>query len=80
MQFDELNHALSARGFLPQSFSAAAEARQAALDIIGDRSVGIGGSATVRDMSLYEALAQRGNPVHYRTVEAKEYLENREDA
>ena len=27
-----------------------------------------------------EEMTERGNPVHYRTVEAKEYLENREDA
>ena len=80
MQFDELNHALSARGFLPQSFSAAAEARQAALDIIGDRSVGIGGSATVRDMGLYEALAQRGNPVHWHWKVAKPNKQRERDA
>lgn len=64
MQYEELLQALRGRGFLPALYATAEEARDAALQIIGSKSVGIGGSATIRDMGLYEQLVAQGNEVH----------------
>ncbi len=72
IDFDALTKALSARRFLPEVFDTAAEAKAAALRIIGSRSVGIGGSATVRDMGLAEALQAKGNAVYWHWLAAKE--------
>ena len=40
-------------------------ALEAALGIIGGGSVGIGGSLTVKELGLYEALKERGNAVYW---------------
>ena len=52
IDYESLVKALKTRRFLPQVFDTAEEAKAAALEIIGTKSVGIGGSATVRDMGL----------------------------
>lgn len=57
--------ALAGRGFLAETFETGAEAKARALEIIGSKSVGIGGSATVRDLGLYEALKAQGNEVYW---------------
>jgi len=72
IDYTALTHALLARRFLPQVFDTAAEAKAAALQIIGKKSVGIGGSATVRDMGLAEALQANGNQVYWHWLVAKE--------
>ena len=72
IDYTALTHALLTRRFLPQVFDTAAEAKAAALQIIGDKSVGIGGSATVRDMGLAEALQANGNQVYCHWPVAKE--------
>lgn len=72
IDYTALTHALLTRRFLPQVFDTAAEAKAAALQIIGTKSVGIGGSATVRDMGLAEALQARGNEVSWHWLVAKE--------
>ena len=72
IDYNALIHALSSRRFLPQVFDTAEEAKAAALAIIGTRSVGIGGSATVRDMGLAKALQEQGNEVHWHWLAAKE--------
>ena len=51
IDYNALTKALSSRRFLPQVFDTTAEAKAAALEIIGTKSVGIGGSATVRDIT-----------------------------
>ena len=56
---------LNKRGFRAEYCATAAEAKARALSLIGRRSVGIGGSATVRDLGLYEALKAQGNPVYW---------------
>ena len=63
--YDRLLRSLKGRGFLPQLLRTGAEAREAALTIIGGRSVGFGGSATVQQLGLYEALSARGNEVFW---------------
>ena len=72
MDYDRLLDNLKHRGFLPQLLPNAAAARQAALDILGTRSVGFGGSATVRQLGLYEALQARGNQVWWHWNAPKE--------
>ena len=56
---------LCARGFLAEVVDTPEEAKRRILDYIGDRSVGIAGSATVRELGLYEALTERGNTVYW---------------
>ena len=72
IDYSALSKALSARRFLPEVFDTAEEAKAAALAIIGGKSVGIGGSATVRDMGLVEALQANGNEVWWHWLAAKE--------
>ena len=72
IDYNTLSEALSARHFLPQVFDTGLEAKAAALAIIGDKSVGIGGSATVRDLGLAEALQANGNQVYWHWLVAKE--------
>ncbi len=72
IDYEGLIKALKARRFLPEVFDTAEEAKAAALAIIGTKSVGIGGSATVRDMQLAEALQENGNEVYWHWLAAKE--------
>ena len=72
IDYNALTKALASRRFLPEVFDTAEEAKAAALAIIGGRSVGIGGSATVRDMGLAEALQAKGNEVYWHWIVAKE--------
>ena len=76
IDYESLVKALKARRFLPEVFDTAAEAKAAALKIIGTKSVGIGGSATVRDMGLAEALQANGNEVYWHWLAAKEAKHN----
>ena len=52
---DSLIHQLRGRGFLAEHFETGAQAKEAALSLIGTRSVGIGGSITVRAMEQTES-------------------------
>lgn len=72
MEYQELLKQLERRRFIPHWFETAEEAKQAVLELIGPRSVGFGGSATVRDMGIYEALQERGNDVHWHWKVPKE--------
>ena len=72
IDYEALVKALKSRRFLPEVFDTAQEAKAAALKIIGSKSVGIGGSATVRDLGLAEALQANGNDVYWHWLAAKE--------
>ena len=72
IDYNALTHSLAARRFLPEVFDTAEEAKAAVLRIVGSKSVGIGGSATVRDMKLAEALQENGNEVYWHWLVAKE--------
>ena len=72
IDYEALAKALKARRFLPEVYDTAEEAKAAVLKIIGNQSVGIGGSATVRDMGLAEALQANGNEVYWHWLVAKE--------
>ena len=56
---------LNKHGFCAQVFDTAEEAKAAALALIGESSVGFGGSITVRDMGIYETLQEQGNAVYW---------------
>lgn len=66
--YEELIRNLSARRFTAHLAENADQAKELALSLIGDRSVGIGGSRTVKQLGLYEALTDRGNEVHWHWV------------
>ena len=72
IDYNALSAALSSRRFLPEVYDTAEEAKEAVLRIIGGKSVGIGGSATVRDMKLAEALQANGNEVAWHWLVPKE--------
>ena len=72
IDYNALSKALSSRRFLPELYDTAEEAKAAALRIIGGKSVGIGGSATVRDMKLAEALQANGNKVAWHWLVTRE--------
>lgn len=66
---EELNRAaeaLEANGFKARVFATAAEAKAAALELIpAGAQVGVGGSVTVQQMGLREALMKKGCAVHW---------------
>ncbi|MGI6176497.1 MAG: lactate utilization protein [Christensenellales bacterium] len=64
-KLEQVAKALNGRGFKAQVFGTLKEAKQAALKEIGDASVGFGGSLTVQESGLYEALQQQGNDVYW---------------
>ena len=66
--YEDLMRSLKARRFTPHLAKDADEARQLALSLIADRSVGIGGSRTVKELGLYEELTARGNQVRWHWV------------
>lgn len=58
--------AMEARGFKTHAFETASEMREFILNSIEPQaSVGFGGSVTSEELGLYDALAARGNPVHF---------------
>lgn len=60
-----VNKSLSRRGFKSCMVPDGQSALGTALGIIGGGSVGIGGSLTVKELGLYEALKERGNAVYW---------------
>ena len=65
MEYEKLLKNLKNRGFDAYYCTNDEEAIQKTLDLIGNDSVGIGGSITVRDLGLYERLIERGNSVFW---------------
>lgn len=52
---------LKRRGFEARLFETGAQAASAAIAIIGQRSVGFGGSVTLRDLGIFQRLRAQGN-------------------
>lgn len=73
MAYEELLKNLKKRGYDAYYCANAEEAAQTVLDLVGSDSVGIGGSATVRDLGLYERLTGRGNSVAWHWKVDKPY-------
>lgn len=64
-QYDEFVKALEKRRFLVHGAANAAEAKKIGLSLIGSGSAGFGGSVTVKELGLYEALQENGNTVYW---------------
>lgn len=72
MDYTDLIRKLEGRHFIPHFFETASEAKDAIVSLIGERSVGFGGSASVRDMGIYEELEQKGNELFWHWKVPKE--------
>jgi len=70
--FNQLARNLKRRQFTVHAAANAAEAREIGLSLIGSGSVGFGGSVTVAELGLYEALKARGNELFSHTYEPPE--------
>ena len=64
-QLERVASALNGRGFMAEVFADASAAKCRLMELIGDRSVGIGGSSTVDGLGVYEDLLKKGNTVHW---------------
>lgn len=64
-KLQKVAEALKNHGFKTQLFDTAEKAKQAALLLIGDGSVGFGGSMTINDLNIYEDLQKNGNKVYW---------------
>lgn len=80
MDFESIIANLKARNFIPHYCETAAEAKEQILTLVGNRSVGFGGSATIRDMGIYEALEENGNELHWHWKVPKEQKKAERDA
>lgn len=67
MNIDTVVANLNKRRFIASRYASNQALRDAVLDIIGNRSVGIGGSASASELGIYETLTGQGNPVHCHT-------------
>ena len=67
MDLDMVVTNLNQRRFIASRYAGNQTLKAAVLDIIGSRSVGIGGSASVAELGLYDTLVQQGNLVHCHT-------------
>jgi len=75
MDLDTVVTNLNKRRFIASRFTSNQALKSAVVDIIGSRSVGISGSASVHELGLYDALVQQGNLVHCHT-----YCEEKDQA
>lgn len=62
---EKVNRKLNARGFKSRIVKTAREACRVALDLIGDGSVGFGGSVTLAQTGLPESLTEHGNTLYW---------------
>ena len=69
--FDTVKQNLEARGFSVRTFATAAEAAAYLNGAIDGKTVGFGGSVTLKDMGLYELLGSH-NEVHWHWVNGPE--------
>ena len=71
---EQVKKALELRGYAVHIFETAEQAKEHLLaDIAPDKSVGFGGSMTLKNMGLDQALVERGNPFFWHwTAEDKE--------
>ena len=69
--FETVKKNLEARGFSVRTFATAAEAAAYLNEAIDGKTVGFGGSMTLKDMGLYELLGSH-NEVHWHWVNGQE--------
>lgn len=64
--FEQVKAALEKRNYAVRVFATGQEAKEYVLSQVeGGQSVGIGGSITVKDLALDQALAEKGCPIHW---------------
>ncbi|MDR0840198.1 MAG: lactate utilization protein [Christensenellaceae bacterium] len=62
--YDAFVHTLTQHGYTVHTAASAEAAKALALSLIGAGSVGCGGSMTVKDIGLYDALGAQGNTMY----------------
>lgn len=80
MAFEEIKKVLEAKGYKVATFETAAEATAYMSKEIQNTTVGIGGSVTVNEMGLYDALVASNNEVHWHWVGGMEELPKEDEA
>ncbi len=75
MDMDTVVQNLNKRRFISKRFATAAQAKAEMLSIIGEKSVGIGGSNSVNSLGMYDTLKEQGNAVYCHTFVPKEEKE-----
>lgn len=81
MKFTKLKHNLEGLGYMVSEFNHADEATEYLSNQISDRTIGIGGSVTVEEMKLYDALASHNDVYwHMRLPENMSAMEVRKKA
>lgn len=73
MAYEEILNNLKKRGYDAYFCASSAEAADKTAELVGTDTVGIGGSATVRDLGLYERLTEKGNSVFWHWKVDKPY-------
>ena len=73
--FERFVKELTWRGYIVHAAADSAAAKEIALSLIGDESVGCGGSVTIDMLGLREALRNQGNAVYYHGSAPKEKRE-----
>ncbi len=81
MEFTKLKNSLEYRGYTVNEFNHAEEATKYLANQLHDRTIGIGGSITVEEMKLYEALMSHNDVYwHMRLPEGMSAMEARKRA
>lgn len=81
MEFTKLKNSLECLGYNVSEFNNAEEATKHLADQLSDRTIGIGGSVTVEEMKLYDALVSHNDVYwHMRLPENMDAMEVRKRA
>lgn len=80
MDYEALINNLKDRNFIPHYCESSEQAKAEILTLIGNKSVGFGGSASVCSMGIYEALSKNGNELHWHWKVPKEQKKAERDA
>ncbi len=76
INLQELAQTLNKRGFQTQVCQTTEEAKAAALALVAPgASIGIGGSVTVQELGIYEALEAAGHPIYWHWKSGPSVLE-----
>ena len=68
MNYEELKKNFESHGFITKYFATSEEAKSYLVESIQGRSVGFGGSVSVREMNLFEALSQKNATVWHHHI------------
>ena len=68
MDYEELKKNFESHGFITKYFETSEEAKNYLIETIQGRSVGFGGSVSVREMNLFEALSKKNATVWHHHI------------